>query len=805
VLAPYEAVAAETIATTATPRASFTISWPSGPEDGLIDPSAIRVSWTDHPQIVVGIERLATGDDSGESSSPWEVVVYFDAPLLTAEGFRRATDLLARQAPGLVGLGPVSVVLADPTPHTYSTSTTDALLLRQVLEDLEEESVGLGELIWLRDRYLTDRDSSDPSLASIEGLRRETELLRRQRVTLLQWLEPTSTFAPRVVVLVQDGFDLNPRSFYLSQTGDTYLEDPRLEPRNRGLAQTLAAEGWVVVPLSLGSKPAVFSDPLAPLNEMAEITGGTVVRTRRQLGTVVEDLATRYLVTLQWSDLSRAGPGPLEVRDSSTNQTLIAASWLSPVPTPVRQALGSENPLADSIKDARPTRSRSVIELLQPPGLTVSGPTRFQAIAAHRRVARVDFWHDDEWVASVRRAPYSSVIDLGPELEIHTVRAVAFDASGNELGEDRVELNDHQTPPQVFIASLSDDASKRRLEVQAVVEPGHKKPTRIDFYLNDTLSSSISSPPYEARIGYKDLSPQDFVRIVAHYEDGSSAETARMARALTPIDELDVNTIEILATVTSKQRAKLPELDQSDFVVHSDGSPVVIDHFSRSDHLPLAMGLLLDTSDSMNEVIESVGRAAEQFFEQALGPEDVAFVVDFDTRPKLTRAATGDTEDLIRSIRSLQARGNTALYDSIAFSLQQFDADARRKALIVVTDGLDSTSRLLPRRCIEQARHYGVPIYLIVIGSPPTPNDRRQVLFTDAIARQTGGRTFFLTNLDRLDQVYSQISTELRSQYMFAVTTDRTLSPKELEKIKVEVLRKDLSVRAILASQQQGS
>jgi Ca-activated chloride channel family protein len=786
-------------------RATFAVDWPSRSASVPTEPSDLLVVWNNEPQTILAIEPLASAATGGSSTRPWQVVVYFDAPLLSAEGFRRATDLLSRHAEGLVGLGSVSVVLADSTPQEYSASTTEVLQLRQAFKDLADESVALGELIWLRQRYQAHGDDDRSELETAEAVRRETELLQGQRIGLLQWLDQTAANSPKLLLLVQAGFDLNPRSFYLSQTGRSFLEDPRLQPLHDDIACTLAAEGWVVVPVSLGSKQEVFSDPLAPLSDLADTTGGALIRTRRQLGPTLEQLSNRYWVTVDLNGSDEIDGGVLEVRDVAADRRLTAPAWMSAGPTPTRQALRSQKPSQVSDEATGSVAGRKVIELLEPPELTVSGQTRFHAIASHRRIGRVEFWLDEALAGSDRRVPYSSVIDLGSEPAPHTIRVVAFDASGNELGEDSVEINKLQAPPQIFISSLTNNVSEQVLEIRTKVHSDFAEPTRLDFYLNDSLSSSLSAPPYDARIPYKTLSPQHFVRVIAHYPDGRIAETVQMAITSLSIDRLDVNTIEILATVTSKQRTVLPRLDQNDFVVHTVGGPVPIDHFSRSDHLPLAMGLLLDTSDSMDKVIESVGEAAEKFFEQALGPEDVAFVVDFDTRPRLARSSTGDTEDLMRSIRSLEARGNTALYDSIAFSLQQFDDKVRRKALVVVTDGLDSTSQLLPRRCIQQARHYGVPVYLIVMGAHSRADERRQVAFTAAIARQTGGRTFYLSDLDDLDEVYSQISAELRSQYLFAVTTDRALTPKELEKITVEVLRKDLNVRAILASQQQGS
>lgn len=782
---------------------SFMVGASSPQPSKPLRPTDLEALWNGSPQAIQSVDRIAAGAPDPDESMYWKVVVYVDAPLTTVQGFHRATKLLRQRAEQLTALGPVTVVVADPQPQIHGSQIAKAALLERSLEDLREAALGLGELVWLRQRFSMDGSAESSEIDAIEALRREAELLEQRRIDLLRSARELASAGPKLLLLIQDGFDANPRHFYAPESAISLREDPTIEPRISDVAQTLASEGWVVVPLALAPDRDLLSDPFSPLVAMAEMTGGELVRGRRQLVSALDRLAASYWVTLRVAVEAPFEGGRIEVRELASGRRLVAPGWISATTTPGRQVADSAAPedrpeLAFEMEPQGPA-----IELLRPPGLDISGPTRFRVIAAHHRVDRVDFWRNGKLVGSDRRAPYEVVLDLDPRAE--TVDARAFDVNGTELGNDRVVVNELHAAPELAISTSIADASHRWLEIEALVGNADEAPERVDFYFNERRTHSLSQPPFVVQVDSDELDRRDFVRVVAIFPDGSEVESATMAMSETPIDELDVNTIEILATVTSKRREEIPDLESADFVVHGAAGPVSIDQFSRSDHLPLAIGLLLDTSDSMNHVIESVGLAAEQFFDQALGPEDVAFVVDFDTRPKLALPPTSDTTELMRSIRGLQARGDTALYDSIAFALQQFEPEARRKALIVITDGLDSARGLLPGSCIEQARQYGVPVYLIVIGSPPSPRDRRQVFFTGTIARQTGGRIFYLTNLENLDQIYSHISTELRSQYLFAVSTDRTLSPKELEEIRIEVLRKDLNVRAVLASQHHDS
>jgi len=165
---------------------------------------------------------------------------------------------------------------------------------------------------------------------------------------------------------------------------------------------------------------------------------------------------------------------------------------------------------------------------------------------------------------------------------------------------------------------------------------------------------------------------------------------------------------------------------------------------------------------------------------------------------------TADSNELLHSLVGLEARGMTALYDAIVFSLQQFENTSGRRALVVVTDGEDSASHYQPRECVRQAKLHGVPVYLIVLGSPPDPHSEPEQLRNLMVARRTGGEVYYLSDLADLSQIYDQIIRELRRQFFLAFDAGHTLTPEELEEIEIEVVQKGISVRTLLASQQRG-
>lgn len=289
--------------------------------------------------------------------------------------------------------------------------------------------------------------------------------------------------------------------------------------------------------------------------------------------------------------------------------------------------------------------------------------------------------------------------------------------------------------------------------------------------------------------------------MVATLDDGARLETARMASEAGLISErLDINLVELYAMVSDRGAAPPPELTRDDFELFHDGQTRQIERVARAEEVPLTLGLAVDTSQSLSAWHDDLREAAAVFFENALGDSDQAFLTDFDVRARLTQEATRRRELLVGRMAALDFGGYTSLYDAILFSLAQFEGQGGRKALVVLTDGDDYSSRFRPGRCIEEAVRLGVPIYMVVVEDPGRLLEDVDRMTVARLARQTGGRTYFFTSRERLEEIYEQIVAELRSQYLLTWASDRPLRAADLRDIRVEVRDPNLTVRTVLGS-----
>jgi len=177
---------------------------------------------------------------------------------------------------------------------------------------------------------------------------------------------------------------------------------------------------------------------------------------------------------------------------------------------------------------------------------------------------------------------------------------------------------------------------------------------------------------------------------------------------------------------------------------------------------------------------------------------DRAFLVDFDEQLRLAHGLTGDLGELYEALDALEPEGGTALYDSILFSLLQFEAQPGRRALVVLTDGYDSRSTTDERHAVEFGRKLGVPVYVVALPSGGGPGDVA-VHALKLVTDPTGGRLLRVGSAGGLERAFAQIAAELRHQYVLTCYTDE-LPGDGRRKITVRLKdRKDVEVRAVFA------
>jgi VWFA-related protein len=324
-------------------------------------------------------------------------------------------------------------------------------------------------------------------------------------------------------------------------------------------------------------------------------------------------------------------------------------------------------------------------------------------------------------------------------------------------------------------------------------------------------------------------------------------------QAPNPKIAVEVKTVSVLATVRDKHGKIIPDLTKDDFAIEEDGKPQTIDYFARETDLPLRLGLLVDTSLSQRAVLDQERSASYSFLDHLLREDrDLAFVIHFDKEAELLQDFTPSRPKLQAALQSLQTpqfdsdRGNggggrkgggedgrgsrhrgggTLLYDAIYLASDELMSKQQgRKALIVLSDGVDRGSKETLTEAIETVQRADTLVYSIYfkqeeesghrggfgMGGPMGPYgggrrgggrrypqeerpDGKRIL--QQISKATGGRLFEVSKKETVDKIYAQIEEELRNQYTLGYTPDKNVGAG-YHKIQVTTKQKDLVVQA---------
>jgi VWFA-related protein len=268
-----------------------------------------------------------------------------------------------------------------------------------------------------------------------------------------------------------------------------------------------------------------------------------------------------------------------------------------------------------------------------------------------------------------------------------------------------------------------------------------------------------------------------------------------------------VELVNVLATVTDKKNHLVLNLNKDDLQIWENNQPQQIGFFSRETDLPLRIGMLIDSSNSIRDRLRFEQEAAVEFLNDAVRPgKDQAFVVGFDVEPQLLQDYTDDLDKLGSAIRNIQAGGGTGLYDAIFFACKQKmlifppPEPYLRRVMIIISDGQDNESEHTREEALSMAQRAEVTIFAISTSQGGSnagtgPNSRGDKVLM-RLAQETGGRVFFPFEASDLTANFQEIARELRSQYSVAYVSTNPAHDGTFRAIKVEAKDKNLRVRA---------
>ena len=262
-----------------------------------------------------------------------------------------------------------------------------------------------------------------------------------------------------------------------------------------------------------------------------------------------------------------------------------------------------------------------------------------------------------------------------------------------------------------------------------------------------------------------------------------------------------VDVVSLNVTVTDAESRFVTDLNQENFQIFEDGILQEIMFFNRSRQ-PIALSLLIDTSASMDKRMRTAQEAAIGF-SRSLGTDDLAEIIDFDSRVEILQNFTNDLDQLGNAIRQTSAGGSTSLYNALYVALKGLSkaplqaSEVRRQAIVVLSDGEDTSSLITFDEVLELAKRSETGIY--TIGLQEDDDERSGFREADFVLRQlayeTGGRAFFPDDANDLPAIYRQISDELSSQYSVGYISGNPLRNGQWRRTIVRVDRERATTR----------
>jgi VWFA-related protein len=264
---------------------------------------------------------------------------------------------------------------------------------------------------------------------------------------------------------------------------------------------------------------------------------------------------------------------------------------------------------------------------------------------------------------------------------------------------------------------------------------------------------------------------------------------------------VDVDMVELSVTVTDDRERPIGGLEKENFVVLEDRVEQPIAVFRHED-IPLSLGLVIDNSRSMEPRKQRLDAAASAFVKHS-NPEDETFIVHFDSDARLTRGFSRDARSLDRALAAVQPFGETAIYDALVVALNEMEkAKYRKRAMLLITDGVDNASRATLEQTVELVKRRGVPVYIVGLLSASGGVQSETSLIR--IAEGSGGHAYFPGSVDEARAIIERMARDLRDQYTIGYIPTNPKRDGAWRSVRIEIRIPDRAVARLTAKYRRG-
>jgi Ca-activated chloride channel family protein len=404
--------------------------------------------------------------------------------------------------------------------------------------------------------------------------------------------------------------------------------------------------------------------------------------------------------------------------------------------------------------------------------------------------ARVTVIVDGQKIVEGLRAPWHVPVDFGPLPVEHKIVVTATGADRKRVQWQTTINKGHQT---LHVKIEPVDVANRLFEA-SVTSPDEDPVISVSVWDDGKSIASADQPPYRFTIPPEHFE-QKTVQVTARTKSGD--EAADFWSAAGDVSEaLLVRTVPLFVSVVDNNGTARDDVDQALFKVIDNGTEGRILQIGKAFNQPISIALLLDASASMTYEMPKAMRAAINFVERTLKPGDRCAVYSVRTSPRREVELTTDRAAVQKVVSDIKASGKTALYDAIDSAERELRDEKNRRAIVILTDGGDTSSIVSFDDIDRVTKAAGIPIYVIAYDSgfnDDAPQDMNRLQY---LAGETGG--FLVTaSAQNLQARYADIEKDLRAQYAITYQITDLARHNQWRKVHVMLKSPQLTARTI--------
>lgn len=371
--------------------------------------------------------------------------------------------------------------------------------------------------------------------------------------------------------------------------------------------------------------------------------------------------------------------------------------------------------------------------------------------------ARVAVEVDGQKIADGLLSPWHLLVDFGPSPVQHRITITAAGSKGKAVRWTET-VNRGKLSLSLTVKLV--DLATRTFEVQTTASP-EDPVASVQLWADGALVATVSEPPYRFQAPESAMA-EGIVQVSVRTKAGEEAADFWSAGGSIHVEEMQVRTVPIFVSVIDRHGQTLDDVDRAQFRILDNETEVKIVEFGKAFDQPISIALLIDASASMNASMKQASKAARDFVELALKDGDRCSITAIHDVPRRRQALTGDRAAIANALHGIEPEGRTALHDGIASAIREIRDEKNRRAIVVMTDGADTSSTYEWDEVQSMAREAAIPIYFIAYeGAADETGALDRLRFLSA---ETGGFVATATQ-QNLAARYEAIERDLRAQF----------------------------------------